>query len=84
MPKLIQIEARTRTGERGVVEKLYPLNLAEAVAMWGGEQEVFKLAVQSKIIVDQREARPEKMAAENGEEPKPKKRLSVFDRLNQD
>jgi hypothetical protein len=84
MPKLIQIEARTRTGERGVVTKNYPLNLAEAVEMWGGEVEVFKLAVQSKIIIDQREARPEKMAVDNGEEPKPKKRLSVFDRLNQD
>jgi hypothetical protein len=82
MPKLIQIEARTRTGERGVVTKNYPLNLKEAVEMWGGEQEVFKLAVQSKVIIDQREARPEKSAEENGAE-KPKKRLSVLDRLNQ-
>jgi hypothetical protein len=82
MPKLIQIEARTRNGERGVVTKNYPLNLAEAVEMWGGEREVFKLAVQSKIIIDQREARP---VTENGDQPeKPKKRLSVFDRLNED
>jgi hypothetical protein len=80
MPKMIQIEARTRDGERGVVSKNYPLNLAEAVEMFG-EQEVFKGFIRDRVIIDQREARPDK-AVENGE-VKPKRRLSVYDRLNQ-
>jgi hypothetical protein len=80
MPKKIQIEARTKNGERGVVEKEYPLSLAEAVQMFG-EMEVFKGFLRDRVIIDQREARP---VADNGEQPeKPKKRLSVFDRLQQ-
>jgi hypothetical protein len=86
MPKTILIEARTRptpehpTGQRGFVEKEYPLNLQEAVEMWG-EKDTFKYAVQTKVIMDQREARP---VSDNGDstEQKPKKRLSVFDRLS--
>ncbi len=80
MPKTITIEAKTRSGERGFVEVVYPLNLKEAVELWG-EKETFKYAVQTKVIMDQRDARP---TASNvaGDEPKPKKRLSVFDRLS--
>jgi hypothetical protein len=80
MPKTITIEAKNRSGQRGFVEVVYPLNLQEAVELWG-EQETFKYAVQSKVIMDQREARPDASnAPSNGE--KPKKRLSVFDRLS--
>jgi hypothetical protein len=80
MPKTITIEAKTRSGERGFVEVVYPLNLQEAVELWG-EKETFKYAVQTKVIMDQRDARP---TASNGSgtEQKPKKRLSVFDRLS--
>ena len=81
MPKKIQIEARTKNGERGVVEKEYPLSLNEAVQMFG-ELEVFKGFLRDRVIIDQREARPEKATPE-GEVQKPKKRVSVFDRLSQ-
>lgn len=82
MPKMIQIEAKTRSGERGVVSKTYPCNLKEAVEMWG-EKDVFVSAVKTHVIIDQREARPEDASPDNGEQ-KPKKRLSVMDRLAQD
>jgi hypothetical protein len=80
MPKKITIEAKTRSGQRGFVEVVYPLNLQEAVELWG-EKETFKYAVQTKVIMDQRDARP---VASNGNEtdPKTKKRLSVLDRLS--
>jgi hypothetical protein len=80
MPKMIQIEARTKSGERGVVSKNYPLNLDEAVEMFGKE-EVFKGFIRDRVIIDQREARP--VAVEENGTEKPKKRLSVYDRLNQ-
>lgn len=79
MPKTLTIEAKTRTGERGFVEVECPTNLQEAVQMFG-EKEVFKGFIATKVIEWQREARP--TAESNGAE-KPKKRLSVFDRLNQ-
>jgi hypothetical protein len=81
MPKVITIEAKTKSGERGFVKKEYPLSLQEAVTMFG-ELEVFKGFLRDRVIIDQREARPASEAG-NGEDTKPKKRLSVFDRLNQ-
>jgi hypothetical protein len=80
MPKKITIEARTKSGERGFVEKEYPLSLQEAVKMYG-EMEVFKGFLRDRVIIDQREARP--VATVEDGEPKPKKRQSVFDRLQQ-
>jgi hypothetical protein len=80
MPKLINIEAKTRSGERGVVQKMYPQNLKEAVEMWG-ERDTFESAVKTHIIIDQREARPVDETVNGDETPKPKKRLSVHDRL---
>jgi hypothetical protein len=79
MAKTLTIEAKTRTGERGFVEVECPENLAEMVKMFG-ERETFKMALSTKVIEWQREARPD--AEKNGAE-KPKKRLSVFDRLSQ-
>lgn len=78
MPKKITIEAHTKSGERGFVEKEYPLSLDEAVKMYG-ELEVFKGFLRDRVIIDQREARP--VATKEGEVEKPKKRQSVFDRL---
>jgi len=78
MPKKITIEARTKSGERGFVEKDYPLSLEEAIEMFG-KMEVFKGFLRDRVIIDQREARP--VAESTDEEPKPKKRQSVFDRL---
>jgi hypothetical protein len=81
MAKTLTIEAKTRTGERGFVEVECPENLAEMVQMFG-ERETFKMALSTKVIEWQREARP--VAADgNSDQAKPKKRLSVFDRLSQ-
>jgi len=80
MPKKITIEARTKSGERGFVTKDYPLSLNEAIQMYG-EMEVFKGFLRDRVIIDQREARP--AASTEDAEPKPKKRISVFDRLQQ-
>jgi len=77
--KTLTIEAKTRTGERGFVEVSCPENLAEMVQVFG-ERETFKMALSTKVIEWQREARPD--AEKNGTD-KPKKRLSVFDRLQQ-
>jgi hypothetical protein len=88
MPKMITITARTRPttefpeGQEGEVQKLYPLNLAEAVQMHG-ELEVFKGFIRDRVIIDQRDARPV-ADSKNSDTPKPKKRLSVMDRLSQD
>jgi hypothetical protein len=85
MAKTLIIEARTKSGERGAVRVECPQTLAEAVEMEGGgtagELEVFKGYLRDKVIIWQREARPT-VETDNGDDPKPKKRLSVFDRLN--
>ena len=78
--KKIQIEAVCRTtGERGVIEVDCPENLAEFVSTYG-EKDTFKSALATKVIEWQRDARP--VASKNGAD-KPKKRLSVYDRLSQ-
>ena len=85
MAKKIVINAKTKSGAEGSVEVDCPTSLTEAVEMEGGgkagELEVFKGYLRDKVIIWQRDARP---VADNGtsETPKPKKRLSVFDRLN--
>jgi len=87
MPKKITIEARTKSGERGAVEVIYPLSLEEAIELESkggtvdGKLEVFKGYLRDKVIRDQRDARP--VAVKDGEAEKPKKRQSVFDRLQQ-
>lgn len=85
MAKTLIIEAKTKNGERGAVTVQCPTSLTEAVEMEGGgkagELEVFKGYLRDKVIIWQREARPVAETG-NGDDSKPKKRLSVFDRLN--
>lgn len=81
MPKTLTIEANTRSGERGFVEVSCPMNLDEAVEMFG-KTEVFKGFIRDRVIIWQRDARPVATKDADGNE-KPKKRLSVYDRLNQ-
>lgn len=76
--KTLTIEAKTKSGERGAVQVDCPQSLKEAIEVYG-ELEVFKGFLRDRVIIWQRDARP--VAESNGEE-KPKKRLSVFDRLN--
>jgi hypothetical protein len=79
MPKRIKIEAKTKSGDEGSVLVDCPTSLEEAKEMFG-ELEVFKGFLRDRVIIWQRDARP---VATNGDAPeKPKKRLSVFDRLN--
>lgn len=78
MAKKIVINAKTKSGAEGSVEVDCPTSLREAIEVYG-ELEVFKGFLRDRVIIWQRDARPD---AENGDEPvKTKKRLSVFDRL---
>lgn len=79
MAKKITIQAKTKSGAEGSVEVDCPTSLREACEVYG-ELEVFKGFLRDRVIIWQRDARP--VAESNGEESKPKKRLSVFDRLN--
>ena len=79
MAKTLTITAKTKSGAEGDVEVSCPTSLDEAIEMFG-KLEVFKGFLRDRVIIWQRDARP---VADNGDEPeKPKKRLSVFDRLN--
>lgn len=80
MAKTLTIVAKTKSGEEGEVRVECPQTLEEAVEMFGS-LEVFKGFLRDRVIIWQRDARP---VSDNGDQPeKPKKRLSVFDRLNQ-
>lgn len=79
MAKTLTIEARTKQGDVGEVDVECPQTLEEAIEMFG-KLEVFKGFLRDRVIIWQRDARP---VVENGDQPeKPKKRQSVFDRLN--
>jgi hypothetical protein len=79
MSKRITINAKTMSGEEGSVLVDCPTSLEEAKEMFT-ELEVFKGFLRDRVIIWQRDARP---VANNGDQPeKPKKRQSVFDRLN--
>lgn len=79
MAKTLTITAKTKSGGEGDVVVECPTSLSEAVEMFT-ELEVFKGFLRDRVIIWQRDARP---VADNGDQPeKPKKRLSVFDRLN--
>lgn len=80
MAKKIVINAKTKSGAEGSVVVDCPTSLQEATEIYG-EMEVFKGFLRDRVIIWQRDARPD---SENGDEPvKTKKRLSVFDRLQQ-
>lgn len=80
MSKRLTITAKTKNGAEGDVLVDCPTSLEEAKEMFG-ELEVFKGFLRDRVIIWQRDARP---VADNGDQPeKPKKRLSVFDRLSQ-
>lgn len=73
--KTLTITATGKAGN-GEVEVECPVSLKEACEVYG-ELEVFKGFLRDRVIIWQRNARP---VSVNGE-PKNKKRLSVFDRL---
>lgn len=79
MAKTLTISARTKSGDEGAVDVECPTSLDEAIEMFG-KLEVFKGFLRDRVIIWQRDARP---VVDNGDQDeKPKKRLSVFDRLN--
>lgn len=79
MAKTLTIVAKTKAGDEGEVDVECPTTLDEAIEMFG-KLEVFKGFLRDRVIIWQRDARP---VADNGDQPeKPKKRMSVFDRLN--